>query len=233
MLRDRVLEMRRVRADTLRPHPLNWRSHPPGQVRALHAALDEIGFVGALVARPLADGSLELVDGHLRAETLPDAELPVLVVDLSDDEAARLLAVYDPLAGLAEAHAARLSELVASIELRHAALQEVVADVLDRRARDMDDILRRNSASRASGSSPTGAATNSSASARHGADEESDGESDNNVAASEAPNNSSKIPKQFRATYQVVVECTSEQQQRVVYERLTEEGLRCRVLTLT
>ena len=217
--------MRRVRADTLRPHPLNWRAHPPGQIRALQAALDEVGFVGALVARPLPDGSLELVDGHLRAETLPDAELPVLVVDLSDEEAARLLAVYDPLAGLAEGHTERLAELFASIELRHAALQELVADVIDRRTQAMDDILRQTSTAAAMRDVPKNKANNT---ANTAADE-----AENDVDTSEAPNNSSKIPKQFRATYQVVVDCTSEQQQRGVFERLTEEGLRCRVLTLT
>ncbi len=225
--------MRRVRADTLRPHPLNWRSHPPGQVRALQAALDEVGFVGALVARPLPDGSLQLIDGHLRAETLPSAELPVLVVDLSDDEAARLLAVYDPLAGLAEAHAARLSELSASIELRHAALQELVADVLDRRQQAMNEILGQASATGSLWNSPGDAVTNSPASTHYSADDESDDTSNNDVESSEAPNNFSKIPRQFRATYQVVVDCPSEQQQRVVFERLTEEGLRCRVLTLS
>jgi len=224
MLRDRVLEMRRVRADTLRPHPRNWRAHPPGQVRALQAVLDEVGFVGALVARPLADGSLELVDGHLRAETLPDAELPVLVVDLSDEEAARLLAVYDPLAGLAEAQTERLAELFASIELRHAALQELVADVLDRRTQAMDDILQQTSAAAAMRDMPKNKANNTA----NTADDESD-----DTDASDEPSGSPKIAKTFRATYQVVIDCTSEQQQRGVYERLTEEGLRCRVLTLT
>ncbi len=32
--------------------------------------------------------------------------------------------------------------------------------------------------------------------------------------------------------YQVVVECTGEDHQRAIYERLTGEGLRCRLLTL-
>jgi hypothetical protein len=225
MLRDRVLEMRRVRADTLRPHPLNWRAHPPGQVRALQAVLDEVGFVGALVARPLPDGSLQLVDGHLRAETLPDAELPVLVVDLTDEEAARLLAVYDPLTSLAESQTERLAELFASIELRHAALQELVTSVIERRTQAMNEALPAIVASSAIGSARVNAASD--------ANNESDSKSENDSDPSDEPTDSSKIPKQFRATYQVVVDCTSEQQQRGVFTRLTEEGLRCRVLTLT
>jgi len=33
-------------------------------------------------------------------------------------------------------------------------------------------------------------------------------------------------------SYQIVVECRNEDDQRVVYERMTGEGYRCRVITL-
>lgn len=71
--RDRIRELRRIRADQLRPNPRNWRSHPQRQRDALRGVLAEIGYADALLARELADGSLELVDGHLRAETTPEA----------------------------------------------------------------------------------------------------------------------------------------------------------------
>src|SRR5438128_994204 len=100
--RDRIKELRRVEARTLRHNPNNWRVHPQAQRSALVALLETIGYAGALVARELADGSLELIDGHLRAETTPDALVPVLVVDVTEDEAKLLLATYDPLAELSE-----------------------------------------------------------------------------------------------------------------------------------
>ena len=103
-IRDRIKELRRVKAGLLRPHPKNWRTHPQAQQDALRGVLAEIGYAGALLARELPDGSLELIDGHLRAETTPDMEVPVLVLDLDDREAAKLLAVHDPLAGMAEAN---------------------------------------------------------------------------------------------------------------------------------
>ena len=53
----------------LRPHPRNWRTHPAAQQDALRGVLAEIGYADALLARELADGSLQLIDGHLRAET--------------------------------------------------------------------------------------------------------------------------------------------------------------------
>ena len=100
-IRDRIKELRRVRAGRLRPHPKNWRTHPKAQQDTLRGVLAEIGYADALLAREMPDGSLELIDGHLRAEITPEMDVPVLIVDLDDEEAAKLLAVLDPLAGLA------------------------------------------------------------------------------------------------------------------------------------
>src|SRR5687767_5327024 len=96
-IRDRVKELRRVRASELRPSPKDWRSQPVGQRDALRGVLAEIGYADALLARELPDGTLELVDGHLRAETTPDALVPVLILDVDEAEAAKLLATLDPL----------------------------------------------------------------------------------------------------------------------------------------
>ena len=49
-----------------------------------------------LLARELEDGSLELVDGHLRADTTPDQEVPVLVLDVTEAEADKLLGGAGP-----------------------------------------------------------------------------------------------------------------------------------------
>ena len=64
-IRDRVKELRRVKAGLLRPNPKNWRTHPQAQQDALRGVLAEIGYAGALLARELPDGTLELLDGHL------------------------------------------------------------------------------------------------------------------------------------------------------------------------
>ena len=83
-IRDRVLELRRVQARELLPNPKNWRRHPKVQADALRGLLDEIGIADALLARELPDGRLQLIDGHLRAETMPDEEVPVLILDLNE-----------------------------------------------------------------------------------------------------------------------------------------------------
>jgi len=123
MIRDRIKELRRVRAATLRPNPRNWRTHPEHQRQALRAVLDEIGYADALVARELEDGTLELVDGHLRAETTPDEIVPVLIVDVSEQEAGVLLATLDPLAAMAEPDQRQLQALLEEHSLPDAYLR--------------------------------------------------------------------------------------------------------------
>ena len=67
-VRDRIKELRRVRAADLLPNPKNWRVHPPAQADALRGLLSEIGYADALLVRETPRG-LEIIDGHLRAET--------------------------------------------------------------------------------------------------------------------------------------------------------------------
>ncbi len=185
-IRDRIKEFRRVRASQLRPHPKNWRRHPQAQHDALRGVLAEIGYADALLARELPDGSLELVDGHLRAEITPDQEVPVLVLDLDEREAAKLLALHDPLGELAESDQNALADLLAQVDTENEALRKFLDEML--------------------------------AAPEPVPEEESAGQSTREVP----------IPDSF----QVVIECRDEAHQKEVFERLTAEGLPCRLLTL-
>ncbi|NMC21147.1 MAG: ParB N-terminal domain-containing protein [Thermogutta sp.] len=128
-IRDRIKELRRVPAKSLRPNPRNWRTHPKRQQEALRGVLAEIGYADALLARELEDGSLELIDGHLRAETTPEALVPVLVLDVSAEEAAKLLAVLDPLANLAGKNEDVLRDLLSDVETAHPGLQTLLDEL--------------------------------------------------------------------------------------------------------
>ncbi len=86
--------------------------------------LSEIGYADALLVRELDDGSLELIDGHLRAELTPTAEVPVLILDLNEQEAAKLLALHDPLAAMADTNQEKLDELLAEVETRNETLRK-------------------------------------------------------------------------------------------------------------
>lgn len=146
--------------------------------------LDEVGFADALLARELPDGALELIDGHLRAETAAQDEVPVLVLDLDDEEADKLLALLDPLAGLAETDRDALADLAARIETESTALRGILAALLEETPA-LDDVEREES-------------------------------------------HEPVVPESFV----VAIECADEAEQRRLFERMTEEGYRCRVLTL-
>lgn len=129
-IRDRVKELRRVKASELIADPRNWRTHPQRQQDALRAVLAEIGFAGALLVRETEAG-LMLIDGHLRADTAPDMEVPVLVLDVNANEAAKLLATYDPISAMAEADAKALDALLRQVDTGDEALQEMLAGLAE------------------------------------------------------------------------------------------------------
>jgi ParB-like chromosome segregation protein Spo0J len=116
-----------VPASDLRPNPKNWRTHPKAQQDALRGVLAEVGLADACLARELPDGSLMLIDGHLRAETLGDGDVPVLVLDVTEAEADKILATLDPLAAMAESDAAKLDELLRNVDTGSEALQRMLA----------------------------------------------------------------------------------------------------------
>jgi len=124
-IRNRITELRYVRASTLIPNTRNWRRHPAAQADALRGALAEIGYADALIAYETGEG-LVLIDGHLRAETTPDMEVPVLVTDLDEVEANKLLMTLDPLAAMASADTATFDALRQMTTVDSDALQEML-----------------------------------------------------------------------------------------------------------
>jgi DNA modification methylase len=126
-IRDRVKALVRVRAGDLLPNPKNWRRHPRDQADALRGILAEVGFADALLARETPKG-LMLIDGHLRAETTPNMEVPVLILDLDEAESDKLLLVLDPLATMAEADKDSVDALLATVHTE----SQAIASLLER-----------------------------------------------------------------------------------------------------
>jgi hypothetical protein len=126
LIRDRIKELRRVRAKDLLPNPKNWRRHPKAQAAALRGLLAEVGYADALLVRTLPDGRLMIIDGHLRAETTPDALVPVLVLDVTEGEADKILLTLDPLGSMAESDAERIEALLTTVRTDSAAVQELL-----------------------------------------------------------------------------------------------------------
>ena len=127
-IRDRIKELRRVKASELRANPRNWREPPKAPQDALRGVLEEVGYADALLARETDDG-LELIDGHLRADITPDAEVPVLILDVTAEEADKILATLDPLAAMAEANKDKLGELLHGLETENSGVQQLLDDL--------------------------------------------------------------------------------------------------------
>ena len=129
--RDRIKELRRMKASELIPNEKNWRRHPNTQKLALSGILEEIGYADALLAREREDGELVLVDGHLRRSVSPDAEVPVLVLDITEEEEDLLLTTLDPLASMAETDNERLEALLDSIDVDNDRISVLLESIRD------------------------------------------------------------------------------------------------------
>ena len=131
-LRDRIKTLRRIPASEIQPNPRNWRTHPQAQQDALRGVLAEVGIADACLVRELPDGGVELVDGHLRVDTMPDQKIPCLVLDVTEAEADLILATLDPLAAMAETDPVKLDELLREVQTS----SQAVADMLEGLAED-------------------------------------------------------------------------------------------------
>lgn len=116
-IKNRVSELKTVTPSELQDNKGNWRLHPKFQRDALAGVLGEVGIADALKAyySKRNKGKLTLVDGHLRKEDYPGVEWPVLILDISDEEADILLATLDPIAAMAETNHQKYVELQATL----------------------------------------------------------------------------------------------------------------------
>src|SRR5436309_6957860 len=130
-IRNRIQELRMIKASELVPNGRNWRRHPEQQREAFRDLVQEIGFAGAELAyySERNGDALTLLDGQMRQEEVGDAEIPCLITDLNDQEADKLLLTYDPLATLAEVDTAKLDALLQEMHTESEPVQKMLADL--------------------------------------------------------------------------------------------------------
>lgn len=127
--RSRIVGEGEEAPDQLLANPLNWRGHPKEQTDALEGLLSEVGWVQRVIVNRRTG---HVVDGHARVSLAlrrGEASLPVLYVDLSEDEERLVLAALDPIGGLATTDAAKLAELLESVETTDEALRSLLDDL--------------------------------------------------------------------------------------------------------
>jgi DNA modification methylase len=99
---------------------------PEGAGSGLERPVSRDWLADALLARERPDGRLQLIDGHLRVETTPEMQVPVLVLDLSDEEADKLLLTLDPLAAMAESDSERIKALLQNVQTNDGAVEALL-----------------------------------------------------------------------------------------------------------
>jgi hypothetical protein len=129
-LRDRVKEFKRVPSAELLDNGSNWRVHPYAQQKAMEELLSNIGIAGALTAyySKRNDGKLTLIDGHER-KAHHQADWPVLILDVTDEEADKLLLTLDPVRQMAEADPKALTELLARVTPDGVGMESLLRDL--------------------------------------------------------------------------------------------------------
>ena len=96
---------------TLKPHLKNWRRHPQVQRAAMTEVLSDVGWVQRVVINKLTGN---IVDGHMRVDLAlkQKQKVPVVYVELSAEEESKMLAVMDPISGMALAEPDMLRSLM-------------------------------------------------------------------------------------------------------------------------
>lgn len=113
--------------DQLLANPFNFRVHTPEQSAALDGGLDELGWIQQVVVNTRTG---HLIDGHLRVQRAlrrSEPTVPVLYVDLSENEERIALATLDPISAMAGTDNEQLVKLLDGIEAESEPLLEFLA----------------------------------------------------------------------------------------------------------
>lgn len=143
--RSRIIGSGEEAPDQLLANPLNWRTHPMRQRMMMRGAMREIGWVQQVIVNQRTG---HVVDGHLRIEEAISAnepKIPVLYVDLSEEEEKVVLATLDPLGALAGTSTERLEDLLDGLTVTDDALGRLLASMAkrhDERYTDSTAVMR-------------------------------------------------------------------------------------------
>lgn len=114
LIKDRVS----MRGSDILENSLNWRGHPKEQIAALREIIDEVGVARTVLAyySERNGGKLTLIDGHARIREYPDDEWMVDVLDVTDEEADKLLLAMDAVGDAAKIKLNMLKKLRANVK---------------------------------------------------------------------------------------------------------------------
>jgi hypothetical protein len=127
--KNRIVGLTMEVPEDLLANPFNPRRHPGGQRDAMRGSLNELGWIDAVIVN---DTTGRMVDGHLRCEEAISEGtpvIPVLHVELTEEEERLALAIFDPISAMAKNDSERLEDLIASISTTNPALNDLLASL--------------------------------------------------------------------------------------------------------
>ncbi len=128
-IKNRIIGSGEEQLDQIMFNPRNWRIHPLSQQDALKGVLEEVGWVQQVIVNKRTGN---LIDGHLRCQLAAREgaqTIPVVYVDLSEEEEALVLATLDPIAAMAATDKAKLDELMRAVQSDDERVQQMMADI--------------------------------------------------------------------------------------------------------
>lgn len=129
--RSRIVGHEDVDPRVLIENPSNFRLHDDHQRAVMRTAIDRIGFINSVVVNKTTG---RIINGHMRVnEAISSGQptIPVVWVELSEQEEAAALATFDPISELAEVDSVIFGNLLREItadDADVAAVMEVVAE---------------------------------------------------------------------------------------------------------
>jgi len=127
---NRIVEYTEESPEQLLANPLNWRVHPKSQQVSLSGVLDDLGFIAPVIVNKSTG---HMIDGHLRVSlalrnNVP--RVPVIYVDLTEQEEKEALITLDPITNMAVADVKNLEELIGDMGTVNDAVRLLIGDIL-------------------------------------------------------------------------------------------------------
>ena len=134
MTTDAPLRLEWLMPDSLDPNPLNWRKHTSQQTNAMDALLfgeDGVGWAGVLLYN---EETGRLIDGHLRQELAlkRNDPVPVLIGSWTEAQEKKILATFDPIAGMAQTDKEALDALLRDVEASDPDVMAMLSEMAER-----------------------------------------------------------------------------------------------------
>src|SRR5688572_14601859 len=131
--KNRIVGYGEMTADEWHANPRNPKVHSTSQRDAMTEMMDDVGFIAPAIVNKTSGLA---VDGHMRASLAfaRGGKIPVAYVELTPEEEAKALAMFDPLGGMVEYDPEAMQALMDDFTMDDdlaAALKGIVPDTDD------------------------------------------------------------------------------------------------------